>query len=353
MKFEFTLLLKQRAIQYLLLFCMLLTYLSLQNGWLNISHIQLEINQAQQNEETRKKSERSFYAQHAEAGEVGYYVYHNVYHQPEPWSFIALGNQMLAPHIQRIRLLGLQSQLYDGESHHPEYIKLGSFDYAFWLVFFAPLMCIALTHDLKASEHQAQRLIFLQSVLNQQKIFWFKRLFVRWALVIFSLILPLCIFSFMHALPVKPLMIVIGVTLIYTLFWTALCALVSLKSTAINASMNAMLLTGYWLLICLILPNIAQAWVNQYYPIIDGSEIALQHRQLVHNAWDLPKESTLTPFYQIYPQWQQTAPVLGRFHWKWYFAFQHMADVNVAPLVKKREAILLKKEALSQKISWA
>jgi ABC-2 type transport system permease protein len=348
---ECKLLLKQRAVWLMLVYSLLLTFLSLYNGWRNITHIRHEIQHAQHEEQVRKQSQINTYTQHGDAGEVGYYVFHNVYQHPADWSFIALGNRMVTPYVQRVRLLGLQGQLYDGESHHPEYVMIGSFDYAFWLIFFAPLLCIALMHDLKASEHQAQRLVFLSSLLNHTSRFWLKRIAVRWLIVSISLCLPLIAFSLMHALPVSPLLIILGITLGYTLCWTLICALVSLRSKALNASFNAMVLASVWILICMVLPNVAQAWVHYQYPVQDGSDIALQHRQLVHSAWDLPKEATLQPFYKLYPQWENTPPVENRFHWKWYFAFQHMADVKLSTFVQQREQALLDRHTASEKIA--
>ena len=351
MMLEFKLLLKQRAVWLMLLFSILLTFLSLQNGWQNIAYIRQEIQHAQHDEQVRRQAQISTYTQHGDAGEVGYYVFHNVYQHPADWSFIALGNRMVTPYMQRIRLLGLQGQLYDGESHHPEYVMIGSFDYAFWLIFFAPLLCIALMHDLKASEHQAHRLVFLNSLLNHASRFWLKRLAVRWFIISISLCLPLIAFSIMHALPVKPLLAILGITLGYTLCWAIICALVSLGSNALNASFNAMALVSVWILICMVLPNAAQAWVHYQHPVQDGSEIAMQHRQLVHGAWDLPKEATLMPFYNLYPQWKDSPPVTGRFHWKWYFAFQHMADVKLNTLVTQREQALLARHHASEKLA--
>jgi ABC-2 type transport system permease protein len=351
MMLEFKLLFKQRAVWLLILLSLVLTYLSLQNGWQNIEHIRDEIQHAQHDEQQRKQAHQAAYPDHGGAGEMGYYLFHNVYQHPTDWSFIALGNRMVTPYVQRIRLLGLQGQLYDGESHHPEYVMMGSFDYAFWLIFFAPLLCIALLHDLKASEHQAQRLIFLRSLLNRPSRFWLKRVAVRWSIIAFSLCLPLIMFSLWHALPLVPLLIVLAVTLSYTLFWSLICVLVSLRASALNASFNAMLLASLWLLICMVLPNFAQAWLHYQYPVQDGSDIALQHRQLVHGAWDIPKQATLQPFYQLYPQWQDTAPVTDRFHWKWYYAFQHMADVKISALVENREQALLARSSATENIA--
>ncbi|MDP8568701.1 DUF3526 domain-containing protein [Methylophilus aquaticus] len=354
MKHELILLLKQRSMVLLVLLSLILTSLSLQNGWQNISHIRTQILHAQQEESLRKQDYLHSH-QHdgtLDAGEIGYYLFHNVYHAPTEWSFIALGNRLVTPYVQRIRLLGLQGQLYDGESHHPEYVMLGSFDYAFWLVFFSPLLCIALLHDLRASEQQAQRLLFLNSLVAKPAHFWFKRALARWLLIVTTLTLPVIAFATLHALSTGPLLLVLVVTLLYTLFWTMVSAAISLHTRAVNASFNAMLLTSLWLCMTVILPNLAQLWCHARAPVQDGSQIALQHRQLVHGAWDLPKTDTLTPFYALYPQWRDTSPVIGRFHWKWYFAFQHMADVRLAPQVAAREQALMQRDQATQQLGW-
>lgn len=354
MKQELILLLKQRSILMLLLFSMVLTSLSVFNGWQNISHMRAQISHAQLEEQRQRERQLAEYASHGniDAGEVGYYVFHYVYQHPSEWSFIALGNRLVTPYVQRIRLLGLQGQLYDGESHHPEYVMLGAFDYVFWLVFFLPLLCIALMHDLKASEFQALRFTFLNSVVANPIHFWAKRILVRWALVLLTFITPVVVFAWVYGLAFQSLLHVVFVTLVYSLFWTGLCAMVSLRAHAYHASFNAMVLTSIWLLLCVILPNVAQLWLHQRYPVQEGSQIALQHRQLVHNAWDVSKEATLTPFYALYPQWQHTPPVTGRFHWKWYYAFQHMADVNLAKQVQQRENNLLKRDAATASLSY-
>lgn len=352
MKHELTLLLKQRSILLLLSLSLILTGFSLFNGWQNISHIKAQINQAKQEETLRKQD---FFEHHShdgnlDPGEIGYYFFSNVYHSPAEWSFIALGNRLVVPYVQRIRMLGLQSQLYDGESHHPEYVMLGTFDYTFLLVFFAPLLCIALMHDLKASEQQAQRLLFLQSLLAQPKQFWGNRVLSRWLLITLTFAVPISLFALIQKLSLEPLLYVLAVTALYILFWSVLTAVISLRKRALDADFNAMLLTSIWVMFCVVLPNLSQLWLHYCYPLQDGSQIALQHRQLVHGAWDLPKADTMTPFYALYPQWKDTAPVTDDFHWKWYFSFQHMADVNLESQVKKREQVLIKRDHATQQL---
>lgn len=354
MKQELLLLLKQKSIQTLLGLGFLLTCLSLFNGWQNISHIKAQIAHAQI-EEQRHITSQGKALNHdgkIEAGEVGYYVFHHAYQHPNPWTFIALGNRTVTPYVQRIRLLGLQSQIYDGESHHPEYVLLGAYDYAFWLVFFLPLLCIALMHDLKASEAQEQRLTFLQSVATNPASFWATRVFIRWILVLMIFCLPVALLALFKGLPWQGLMQISAVTILYSLFWILVCSAISLRKQAHQASTNAIVLACVWLLICVLLPNLSQLWLDHRYPVQEGSQIALQHRQLVHGAWDLPKEATLDPFYKLYPQWKHTPPVTGRFHWKWYYAFQHMADVNLAKQVNEREQSLRKRDEATKDISY-
>ncbi len=349
---ELKLLLKQRSVSLLLLLSLSITWLSLWNGWHTIAHIHQQISLATEDEKIRHAQQLSDFTSHGEieAGEVGYYVFHHVYNEPDAWSFIALGNRLVTPTVQRIRLLGLQGQLYDGESHHPEFIILGSFDYAFWLVFFAPLLCITLMHDIKASEHQAKRLMLLNSLTPNATYFWTRRILIRWCLIVMTLLFPVYLFAIMQKLSFAPLIRISVVTIVYTLFWTCICLLTCTRRNAFNASSNAMLLACIWLVLTIILPNIAQHWLHQRYPVQEGSQVAIQHRQLVHQAWDLPKTDTLSPFYKLYPAWQNTPPVVGRFHWKWYFAFQHMADVNLSVQVQARENALLARDYAISKL---
>jgi ABC-2 type transport system permease protein len=36
-------------------------------------------------------------------------------------------------------------------------------------------------------------------------------------------------------------------------------------------------------------------------------------------------------FFKVHPEWKDTKPVEGGFHWKWYYAFQHLGDLAAAP----------------------
>ncbi|MDP3088374.1 MAG: DUF3526 domain-containing protein [Methylotenera sp.] len=350
-KYEYLLVLRQRFVIYACAITMLITWLSLMNGWQSIENIHNEIYQAQHQEQIRLKEQAKFYAQHGGAGEVGYYVFHLIYDTPSEFSFIAIGNRLVTPHIQRIRLLGLQGQLYDGESHNPEYVSMGALDFSFVIIFLSPLLSIALMHDLKAAEEQTKRLGLIRSLSNSMFTLWLKRSLVRWSIIFLSFAIPLGLFSALKMLDANTSFYILNIVMAYTLLWAFISTVVTLKLKQASATKSAMLLLFIWIIVTIIAPNIAQTIIHKHLPLLEGSEIAIQHRKKVHSAWDKPKETTMQEFYKIYPQWKSSPAITGRFHWKWYYAFQHLADVSVQLHVAKREEVLIKRNLLVERLS--
>ena len=79
----------------------------------------------------------------------------------------------VSPSIQRVRALGLEAKIYDGDTFNPELAISGRFDFAFVLVFLAPpLFVIALFHDLVSGEREAGRLRMLQALTGGGVPFW-------------------------------------------------------------------------------------------------------------------------------------------------------------------------------------
>ena len=89
-----------------------------------------------------------------DAGSAAYYTFHHTWDAPTDAAFLALGLRDVAPYALRIRALGLQAQLYEGESFNPEVALPGRFDFAFVLIYLSPLFVIALLHDLVSNERQ-------------------------------------------------------------------------------------------------------------------------------------------------------------------------------------------------------
>lgn len=92
-----------------------------------------------------------------DAGSAAYYSFHPTWDSPSPLAFAALGMRDVSPFILRVRALGLEAQIYDGDVFNPELALPGRFDFSFVLVFLAPLFVIALFHDLTSAERESGR----------------------------------------------------------------------------------------------------------------------------------------------------------------------------------------------------
>lgn len=60
----------------------------------------------------------------------------------------------------------------------------------------------------------------------------------------------------------------------------------------------------------------------------------------------------MAAFVRLYPEWADLAEVESGFHWKWYYAFQHLGDVAVAPQVAAYRRALLARDAETRAIGW-
>ncbi|SUJ06421.1 Uncharacterised protein [Sphingomonas paucimobilis] len=124
-----------------------------------------------------------------DGGSAAYYSFHPTWDSPSPLAFAAIGMRDVAPYILRVRALGLEAQIYDGDTFNPELALPGRFDFAFVLVFLAPLFAIALFHDLKSAEREAGRARMLDAMPNGRRL-WFRRAMVRFVLLLAALIVP-------------------------------------------------------------------------------------------------------------------------------------------------------------------
>lgn len=355
MKHEFLLLLRARPIFFSLVALLITSAFAIYHGIAHTHAARQQITNAQALQHKELVAQKHALLKNGDAGEIGYYTFHIVYREPTPWGFISLGNMQSTPHVQRIRLLGLQAQLYDNDTPNPENAISGNFDFAFVAVFLLPLFCIALSYDLYLAERAVQRVYFIESLVASKPLFWAKRFLARWILLTMSVLLPLACVSTMQSLPVAALLQICALVSGYTMFWLLVGILISfgLGKTTKDATASATACLVFWLLLLVIIPGIAQIQTEQAYPAPSAAEITLAHRKKTNDAWDIPKADTFRTFFQAHPEWQATSPVTTRFHWKWYYAFHHVADTYVEPMRAQRERALTLRDAAATRLAWA
>lgn len=290
------------------------------------------------------------YVDGAEAGSAAYYTFHATWDAPSPTAFLALGLRDAAPYVLRVRALALQAQLHEGESFNPELALAGRFDFAFVLVYLAPLFLIALLYDLVSGERRSGRLGTLLALPGAGRGLWLRRAGLRATLVFGCLVLPALAGALASGSPAVAIGTVLLVTAGYLATWSGLALIVATRNG--SSAANAMALMGCWAVLTLILPTLANAVLARAVPVHQGVALMLAQRQTVHGAWDLPPEATMAKFFQTHPQWRDTAPLPEGFHWKWYYAFQQLGDESVAPQVAAYRAGLQSRQGWTARLGW-
>lgn len=290
------------------------------------------------------------YVQGADAGSAAYYGFHATWDPPSSAAFLAIGLRDASPYVLRVRALALQAQLHEGESFNPELALAGRFDFAFVLVYLAPLFLIALLYDLVTGERQAGRLVTLLSMPDAGRRLWLRRAGLRMALAFACLMLPLLIGAWANGATAAAVTTASLATAAYLAFWGGLALIVATRASHSTAS--ATTLVGSWVVLTLVLPTLASALLTRAVPVRQGVELMLAQRQAVHGAWDLPREATMAQFFRTHPEWQHTAPLPAGFHWKWYYAFQQLGDDSVAPQVAAYRDGLLARQHWTARLGW-
>ncbi|HET9509672.1 MAG TPA: DUF3526 domain-containing protein [Sphingomonas sp.] len=291
----------------------------------------------------------SFIDREKDAGSAAYYSFHPTWDSPAPLAFAAIGMRDVAPYILRVRALGLEAQIYDGDTFNPELALPGRFDFAFVLVFLAPLFAIALFHDLTAGEREAGRARMLEAMPGSRGL-WLRRGLVRFVPLLAALATPFVVGAIVSDVGPGAIVLIVAVAALYLLFWIGLAGLVSRFGR--GSTTNAATLAGLWLLLVLVIPTFANVLINRAIPLDEGSRIALAQRENVHHAWEIPREDTMRRFYARYPEWSGSAPLPVAFHYKWYFAFHQNGDDSVADRVTAYRSGLERRAATANALGW-
>lgn len=285
-----------------------------------------------------------------DAGSAAYYSFHPTWDAPAPLAFAALGMRDVSPYILRVRALGLEAQIYDGDVFNPELALPGRFDFAFVLVFLAPLFVITLFHDLHSGEREAGRLRTLEALPRGGARLMRRRTRLRFGLLWAALAIPFLIGTVLSGVGALPIVIVLAAIAAYLLFWIAVAALVGRLRWSSVA--NAATLAAVWLVLVLVVPTLANVAINRAIPVNQGAEIALAQREAVNGAWDIPREDTMRRFYAKHPQWADSPPLGPEFHYKWYLAFHQNGDESVADRVRTYRQGLERRDAAGRALGW-
>lgn len=319
--------LSESMVRWTLIVALVLSGLALLNGLHEINRQNEQL--ALLNAETVEDQSYVLPAQ-SDAGSAAYYVFHLTYDPPSDLAYAALGMRKEFTWKHRIRMLALEGQIYESDPGNPELSLLGKLDFSIVASILLPLLLIGLLYDLDARERRESRYELLCATSKKGKRVLLYRACARSVLLFSAIILPFIISIILSAtVSFSALKIILSVAL-HSLFWLLVCRLVATRQ--IEGSTAAVTLFGVWLLLTSVVPVVGKYTGEKLFPVPNGGEILLTQRETVNDAWDLPKEETMTPFVEAHPGWKNDASIELPFEWKWYYAFQQVGDQKSEPL---------------------
>lgn len=190
---------------------------------------------------------------------------------PAALAATAVGQSDLNPPYVKVTAGNKDSFALNEEIENPSNLLIGNFDLAFVVVFLLPLLIIALSYNLLSAEREQGTLAITLTnpvplwVLIAGK-FAFRGGLVSLLMVsitVTGLIVIGTDLSSMDSLVRLAWWIALLFT--YILFWFALAQAVNVLAK--SSAQNALILTGLWIVILLILPTLISIAVNVAYPV--------------------------------------------------------------------------------------
>lgn len=347
---ELRLFLRQRIALPALLLMLVLSGASVWAGLAEVARQNEVIARIQPRQASDEAAIAAWVGKEGDAGNAAYYTFHATWDAPSALAFAALGQRDVAPFVLRVRALPIESQINEGENYNAELALPGRFDWAFVLTYLAPLLLIALLHDLFSGEREEGRAVLLDVMAQSSRGLWFRRIALRAGLLLLTLALPFVVGAAISGASAAMTALVTGIAAAYFLFWIIVCLLVA--RIRLGSLANAASLAVVWLAITLVLPGLALLVVNRAIPVQQGIELTLAQREAVHAGWDKPKDASMQAFLRDHPEWKDKAAFEGGFHWKWYFAFHYLGDRSVADKVKAYRNGLEERDAWTRRTGF-
>lgn len=345
---EFSFLLKSKAVLGALSLLLALSAISVALGLNYVATERQEIAELIEMDTEERAYKRT---QAYDYGGAAYDAFHAAWNEPSNFAFAAIGQRDLNPTMMRIRALALEGQIYETDSVNPELALTGRFDFAFVAAYLLPLFIIFMFYDLFASERESGRFNLLSVSAQNPGVLWIPRILLRFSGILLAILVPLWVGMAIEGTPVNTLLNSSFEILLQIALWTAVVLLIATRPTLRSESIASVSIAA-WVVLTLAVPITAKVYIESSVPGIKGAEVALVQREAVNDAWDLPVPATMNAFYASHPEWSDSPPIIGPWHWKWYYAFQQVGDETAAELSREYRETMLARDRLTAAVAW-
>ncbi|AZA76228.1 DUF3526 domain-containing protein [Chryseobacterium sp. G0186] len=278
----------------------------------------------------KESIERNIKFHKDDLGLILYYIKFNLVNETPKLAALNIGMRDLNPSIQGVTIRNLEEQRYNSDFYNPTNAAVGHFDFSFVLIFLFPLVIIAFCYNLISEEEEKGTWKLLSVQSGHLGKFLNAKMMIRGIAVSFIYFLLISIATVWIRIPLDTYFMVFMISgWLYILFWFILCRWIILfrKSSA----QNALILLIAWVSMNFIIPMSCNLLIQNSYPVQESLKTVMEQREGYHNKWDEAKGPTMEKFYQSYPQYRKfKVEENDTFTWTWYYAMQHMGDVESA-----------------------
>jgi len=257
------------------------------------------------------------------ASSIGTYTMHYIVKPPHPNALFAIGQSDLYPYYIRFSSIDRSNMLINEEIANPVNLLIGKLDFAFFIVYLLPLLIIAMSYELMASERELGTLTLLR--IYQAKTLQF--FFFKWLFRVLCLLAVLYIGMLTGILVFSPFsftqydfgtLTIIGFTTTYVLFWFALCFAINMLGK--NSLFNGIALTMFWLFIVFLLPTIFNTGMEKRYPLPSRNEQIVRQREVKEGT---DEKETYNYYLKKHPEYHtfKSDTVGNSIIIKWYPAY--------------------------------
>jgi ABC-2 type transport system permease protein len=205
---------------------------------------------------------------------------------PAPLAVVAVGQSDLRAYYYKFGLHKKQALYHGEEIENASILYNGHFDLAFVITFLLPLLIIALTFNVVASEKERGTLPLilagttpLRSVALNKFVFRFGVLSIFFSGLVLSGLALVGVSIGQEAAGIAALL---GVTTAYAAFWFGISF--GVNSQGRGSGFNAAVLVGLWLALLVVLPALLSVASNAFYPMPSRVELIAETREASEEA---------------------------------------------------------------------
>jgi len=263
-----------------------------------------------------------------EVGSIAYQAQAPTEWKLSPWAALFVGQSQTSLAAKKIQARALQGQIYNREIVNPTQQRTGGLDLGFVFVYLLPLVIGILTVTLISDEQQAGRWRLLNALPKSAFSMLFKQVALRFIVIWLLAKILLVGAALLLKLPFDAQFWMVAITIVvYMLFWFALAVLI--MSLGKNSVVNSLGFLSTWVLFAILIPSAVHLYLSSQFQTNAPLEASLKQRVVLNDGWDQDKQAALDTFLQHEQTWLNTEPLGTAFHWKWYFAQQHLSDLAV------------------------